>query len=147
MVIYMLAIEEYIAKRKKKDNLNEFDFKLHSENMSTVIQYVMDYFNNYLNLEDYSYEQVKTQQIIDRFKKGITERYPESVDFVIEFYWKYKKRIDNLVEKAFEEIQDSQLFYLETDFRQIAEYICRKKLRMDVEEDLVQNGSGASEKR
>ena len=139
MVIYMLAIEEYIAKRKKKDNLNEFDFKLHSENMSTVIQYVMDYFNNYLNLEDYSYEQVKTQQIIDRFKKGITERYPESVDFVIEFYWKYKKRIDNLVEKAFEEIQDSQLFYLETDFRQIAEYICRKKLRMDVEEDLVQN--------
>ena len=70
----MLSVEEYIAKRKKKDNLNEFDFKLHSENMSTVIQYVMDYFNNYLNLEDYSYEQVKTQQIIDRFKKGITER-------------------------------------------------------------------------
>lgn len=51
----MLAIEEYIAKRKKKDNLNEFDFKLHSENMSTVIQYVMDYFNNYLNLEDYCF--------------------------------------------------------------------------------------------
>ena len=45
----MLSVEEYIAKRKKKDNLNEFDFKLHSENMSTVIQYVMDYFNNYVN--------------------------------------------------------------------------------------------------
>jgi len=50
----MLTIEDYIASRKKKDKLDEFDFQKHSENMGAVIQYVMDYFNEYLNLEDYN---------------------------------------------------------------------------------------------
>lgn len=73
----MLTIEEYISGRKKKDKLDEFDFQKHSENMAQVIQYVTEYFNTYLNIEDYSYEQIKTQQVIDRFKNGIADRYPD----------------------------------------------------------------------
>jgi len=38
----VLTIEEYIASRKKKDKLDEFDFKKHSENMGAVIKYVME---------------------------------------------------------------------------------------------------------
>lgn len=135
----MLAIEEYITKRKKKDKLDEFGFKYHSENMSRVIQYVMDYFNEYLNLEEYSYEKVKTQQIIERFKAGIAKRYPESIDFIIDYYWKHKKGIDTLVEKAYEGIQDSELFYTQEDFRFAAEYICKKKLHSEVDEEIVNN--------
>lgn len=60
--IYMFTIEEYILNRKKKDKLNEFDFEKHSENMAKVIQYVTEYFNTYLNIEDYNFEQIKTQQ-------------------------------------------------------------------------------------
>ena len=48
----MLTIEDYIVSRKKKDKLDEFDFQRHSENMGKVIQYVSDYFNQYLNLEE-----------------------------------------------------------------------------------------------
>lgn len=133
----MLTIEEYITKRKKKDKLDEFDFEYHSENMSKVIQYVMDYFNEYLNLEEYSYEKVRTQQIIERFKAGIAKRYPESIDFIIDYYWKHKKRIDTLVEKAYEEIQDSELFYTQEDFRFVAEYICKKKLHNEADKEIV----------
>ena len=41
----METLEEYLAKRKHKDHMDEFNLNRHSENMSTAIQYVMDYFN------------------------------------------------------------------------------------------------------
>lgn len=56
----MLKVEEHIAIRKKKNILDEIDFKKHSENMASIIKYVTDYFNNYLNLEDYDCERIKT---------------------------------------------------------------------------------------
>ena len=62
----MFKVEEYIAKRKKEDKIDEFDFKKHSENMASIIKYVTDYFNNYLNLEDYDYEMAKTQQTVNK---------------------------------------------------------------------------------
>ena len=55
----MLTVEEYIIQMKKKDKLDEFNFRNHAENMSSVISYVMEYFNNYLNPEAYNYEQIK----------------------------------------------------------------------------------------
>jgi len=84
--IPVLSIEDYIASRKKKDKLDEFNFKNHSVNMGTVIQYVMDYFNQYLNIEDYSYEQIKMQQAVDKFKAGLMERYPTSYEFIVSYY-------------------------------------------------------------
>ena len=89
----MLTIEEYIASRKKKDKLDEFDFQKHSENMGAIIKYVMEYFNTYLNLEDYSYEQVKTQQVIDKFKEGIIENFPTTHEYIID-YFKFILRIN-----------------------------------------------------
>jgi len=60
----MLTVEEYILQMKKKDKLDEFNFKNHAENMSAVISYVMEYFDNYLDPEAYDYEKVKTEQVV-----------------------------------------------------------------------------------
>lgn len=135
----MLTIEDYIASRKKKDKLDEFDFQKHSENMGAVIQYVMEYFNEYLNLEDYSYEQVKTQQVIDKFKEGIVENFPTTYEFIISYYWSNKKRVDKLVSKAYEEIEDIEIFYLPEDDRKVAEYVCKNKLKVVATEELLSN--------
>lgn len=43
----METLEEYLAKRKHKDHMDEFNLNKHSENMTLAIQYVMDYFNTY----------------------------------------------------------------------------------------------------
>jgi hypothetical protein len=48
----MLSIEEYIARRKKEDRLNEFNITARIENMKTVIDYVFEYFNNYLDITE-----------------------------------------------------------------------------------------------
>lgn len=134
----MYTIEEYIAMRKKKDKRNEFDFNKHSENMGAVIQYVTDYFNEYLNIEDYSQEQMKVQQVIDRFKKGLMERYPTSQEFIIDYYWKNRKRLDTYVEKAYGELEDSELFYELEDYQEIAEYVCTKKLNVEMTDELIE---------
>ena len=135
----MLTIEDYIVSRKKKDKLDEFDFQRHSENMGKVIQYVSDYFNQYLNLEDYSYEQVKTQQVIDKFKEGIIENFPTTYEFIISYYWSNKKRIDKLLSKAYEEIEDIEVFYLLEDDIKVAEYVCKKKLGVATTEEILHN--------
>jgi len=47
----MLRLEEYIAKRKIEDHLNEFDVEQKVNNIKTSIDYVFEYFNQYLPLE------------------------------------------------------------------------------------------------
>lgn len=74
----MLTIEQYISQMKKKDKLDEFNFQNHAENMTAVIKYVMDYFNNYLNPEAYDYENIKVEQTLlkmDCVKDALSLRY------------------------------------------------------------------------
>lgn len=132
----MLKLEEYITKRKKEDKIDEFDFKKHSENMASIIKYVTDYFNNYLNLEDYDYERVKTQQTVDKFKKDIQKKYPETHGYIISYYFDNKMRLDKYVAKAYEDMKDSELFYKEEDYNKVAEYVIEKKLNVPMNEVL-----------
>ena len=41
----MLTIEEYISKRKKEDNLNEFDIDKKVENIKICMDYIFEYYN------------------------------------------------------------------------------------------------------
>lgn len=121
-------IEDYIVKRKRKDKLNEFDFTHHSENMGKVIQYVSDYFNDYLSLEDYSYEQIKLQQNIEKSRKTLESRYPHTHQFIEEYYYQHQKRIDTFIGKACESFKDVDIYYREEDFRKIADEVVFSRL-------------------
>lgn len=69
----MLTVEQYITQMKKKDNLDEFNFKNHAKNMAAVMKYVVDYFNTYLNPEEYDYEAVKLEQRAEEIEREIAE--------------------------------------------------------------------------
>lgn len=134
----MFKLEEYIVKRKKEDKINEFDFKKHSENMASIIKYVTDYFNNYLNLEDYDYERIKIQQTVNKFKNDIQKKYPETYDYIISYYFDNKTRLDKYTAKAYEDMKDSELFYKEEDYNKVAKYVIEKKLNVPMNEMLYQ---------
>ena len=129
-------LEEYIGKRKKEDKIDEFDFKKHSENMASVIKYVTDYFNNYLNLEDYDYEQMRIQETINKFKDKVKKTYPKTGDYIISYYFNNKKRLDKYVKKAYEELKDSDLFYMEEDYENIAKCVI-KNLGVSPKDELL----------
>ncbi len=132
----MLKLEEYIVMRKKEDKIDEFDFKKHSENMAIAIKYVTDYFNNYLDLEEYDYEQEKLKQTIEKLKNDLQKKYPETYDYVISYYIDNRKRLDTFVKKAYNEISDSDLFSSEEDYYKIAKYVIEKKLNVPMNDIL-----------
>jgi hypothetical protein len=120
----MLTIEEYISQMKKKDKLDEFNFRSHAENMSKVISYVMEYFNNYLDPEAYDYENIKTEQTITKIRQEIEDNLPKSQDFIIQYYLKAKTRIDRLLRNTIKDIQYIDLFYSHSDYEKIVNDFC-----------------------
>lgn len=120
----MLTIEEYILQMKKKDNLDEFNFKNHAENMTTIIKYVMEYFNTYLNPEDYDYENIKAQQTALKIEKEIEDKLPKSKDFIIEYYKKYKTRIDRVLKGWFRDTEYIDLFFCMEDYEKVVSKFC-----------------------
>ena len=43
-----MTVEQYILMRKKEDNLNEYDLSKRSENIRICVNYIFEYFDNYL---------------------------------------------------------------------------------------------------
>ena len=82
----MLTIDEYIAKMKRADKMDEFDYLKQSENMAAVIKYVMTYFNEYLTLETCDAEAIKLKHKRDKLEQEIESKYPKSKDFILNFH-------------------------------------------------------------
>ncbi|MBZ9688485.1 hypothetical protein G9F72_019330 [Clostridium estertheticum] len=120
----MLTVEEYILQMKKKDKLDEFNFRNHAENMSKVISYVMEYFNNYLNLEAYDYENIKTEQTLLKIRHEVEADLPKSKEFIIQYYLKAKTRIDRLLKNTLKDIKYIELFYLYNDYEKVVTEFC-----------------------
>jgi hypothetical protein len=68
-VSIMLTIDEYIAKMKRADKIDEFDYSKKPENMSAVMKYVMAYFNEYLNIETCDTETIKFKHATDKLEE------------------------------------------------------------------------------
>lgn len=45
----VLSIEDYIAERKKEENIDEFDLDERQNNIKLCVDFVFDYFNNYID--------------------------------------------------------------------------------------------------
>lgn len=120
----MLTIEQYITKMKKKDNLDEFNFKNHAENMSTTIKYVMEYFTNYLDPEAYDYEKIKIEQIALKIEQEIGDVFPGSKDFIIEYYKKTKTRVDKVLKSWIDDLKYVDLFYCKEDYESAVNKFC-----------------------
>lgn len=120
----MFTVEEYITQMKKKDKLDEFNFRKHAENMASVISYVMEYFNNYLNPEEYNYEQIKIDQTILKIKQEIEKSLPKSLGFVTEYYKDKVTRIDRSLKKFLEGFEYSDLLYCKEDYENLVDAFC-----------------------
>jgi hypothetical protein len=48
----VLSIEEYIIRREKEDKLDQFDTNQRADNLKICVNYVFEYFNNYLNITE-----------------------------------------------------------------------------------------------
>ena len=123
----MLSIEEYIARRKKEDNINEFDFEARTYNMKICVDYIFEYFNNYLNTTEAEEKTVLHSEKLEKYRKQLDEYEPEVRDWAVNIYNEYGKQIHRYVGNILKE--DDLFFIYNTDdeFRRIS-YDCYTKL-------------------
>ncbi|MGR5911088.1 hypothetical protein ACT7C4_26775 [Bacillus pacificus] len=123
----MLSIEEYIARRKKEDKLNEFDIDARTHNMKICVDYVFEYFNNYLNITEAEEKTVLHNEKLEKYRKQLREYDPEVREWVVGIYNEYGKQIHKHIGNVMKENEFFFLYSTDSEFRN-ASYDCYSQL-------------------
>ena len=123
----MLAIEDYIAQRKKEDGMNEFDLDKKGENTKLCIDYVFEYFNNYLNISKVEQRTVLHNEKLDKYHNQISAYSEEVQEWLLEIYDQYNKQLTKQIKNI---LKKDHLFFLynkDSEFRSVS-YECYSQL-------------------
>ncbi|MGB3366179.1 MAG: hypothetical protein WBA54_01700 [Acidaminobacteraceae bacterium] len=123
----MISIEEYVAKRKKEDHLNEFDIDARNENMKTCVNYIFEYFNNYLNITEIDEKMILKDRKLEIYIKQLKEYDTEVRKWFLEVYSDYGKQLTRYIGNS---VKEDILFYIydmDKEFRMLS-YDCYYKL-------------------
>lgn len=123
----MLPIEEYIARRKKEDRINEFDSDQRNENMRVCVNYVFEYFNNYLNITEAEERTALKDEKLEKYRKEIRDYDQEVRDWLVGIYSEYGKQLNRYIGNILKEDVYFFLYNSEKEFRSLS-YDCYAKL-------------------
>ena len=125
----MMKLEEYVEKRKKADGINEFDKNKKDENLKICVNYILEYFNNYLNITELEEITIAKEEKLDKYRKQLKEYDLEIKEWLVKIYAEYGNFLDKSIGRR---IRNEQIyFYLlseDSEFRSLsyecyAEYI------------------------
>ncbi|WP_296561988.1 hypothetical protein [uncultured Acetobacterium sp.] len=123
----MLTIEEYIARRKKEDKLNEFDLDARTQNMKICVDYVFEFFNNYLDITEAEEKTALQSEKLEKYRKQIREYEPEVREWAVGLYNEHGKQINRHIGNI---VKENEMFFLynsDSEFRN-ASYDCYSRL-------------------
>jgi len=123
----MLSIEEYIARRKKEDRLNEFDADARTNNMKVCVDYVFEYFNNYLNITEAEERTVLHNEKLDKYRKQLDDYEIEVREWLVSIYSDYGKHINRNIGNLLKDYEFFLLNSSDNEFRTVS-YDCYAKL-------------------
>lgn len=123
----MLSIEDYISRRKKEDKLNEFDIDARTQNMKICVDYVFEYFNNYLNITEAEEKTTLKNKKLEKYRNQLKEYEPEVREWIVGIYNEYGKQIHKHVGKITKENEFFFLYNAESEFRNTS-YDCYSQL-------------------
>lgn len=123
----VLQIEEYIARRKKEDRINEFNQDQRNENMRICVNYVFEYFNNYLNITEAEERTVLKDEKIEKYCKELSDYDPEVRKWLIGIYSEYGKQMNKYIGNFLREDEFFFLYNSDKEFRSLS-YDCYARL-------------------
>ncbi|HAM81062.1 hypothetical protein [Ornithinibacillus bavariensis] len=119
----MLTLEEYIAKRKREDNINEFDLDSRNENMQISVNYVFEFFNQYLEeLEIESYTVLNNERLL-KFRNQLRKYAPDIQDWLVNIYNEYDKQLQRSIISLLKKEELFLLYHTDSEFRALS-YDC-----------------------
>ena len=93
----MMKLEEYIEKRKKEDGLNEFDKNKKDENIKLAVNYIFEYFNNYLDITELEATTIAKEEKLDKYRKQLRDYEPEIREWLVNIYSEYGNFLDKSI--------------------------------------------------
>jgi hypothetical protein len=123
----MLSIEEYIARRKKEDKINEFSIDERNENMRLCVNYVFEYFNNYLNITEAEEKTALKDEKLEKYRNQLREYDTEIREWLVSIYSDYGKQINRNIGNILKEDKFFFLYDSDKEFRSLS-YDCYSKL-------------------
>jgi len=123
-----LKLEEYIYKRKKEDGINEYDLEKRIENTRICVNYIFEYFNNYLDTTQGNEKTVLHDQKIDKFRKTLSDYSSEVREWIVSIYASYGKYIQrhliNMIDDEY-----FMLYNSEAEFRALSYEVYPKAVK------------------
>ena len=92
----MLNLEDYIA-RRREDNLNEFDVESRMDNMRICVNYVFEYFNQYLEIDQMEQKTFLNDERLEKFKKQLDVYDTEIQEWLFGIYDVHEKQIQRSI--------------------------------------------------
>jgi hypothetical protein len=123
----MQTLEEYIARRKKEDRLNEFDLNSRLENIRICANYVFEYFNNYLDITEAEEKTALLDEKLEKFNKQLKDYDPEVRSWLVNIYKDHGKHIHRHIGNILKEYEFYFLYNSDSEFRSLS-YDCYSKL-------------------
>lgn len=123
----MLKLEEYIAKRKKEDLLNEFDKDKKDNNLKICVNYIFEYFNNYLNITELEERTILKNEKLEKYRRQLENYEHEIQEWLVNIYSEYGNFLDKSIGKR---IKNEEIYFFlmneESEFRSLS-YECYAK--------------------
>ena len=79
-----MTLEQYILMRKKEDSINEYDLSKRSENIRICVNYIFEYFDNYLENSPDSEKTFLEEQKQDKYRQLVSKYSPDVQDWLVE---------------------------------------------------------------
>lgn len=139
----MMRLEEYITKRKTEDHLNEFDMEQKVSNIKKSIDYIFEYFDNYLPLEGAENHSAEENERLNKYEKALREYSPELRKWFVTIYDETGHQVNRTIQKYCDNITNFLLTFEDSEFRMIsyncyAELIKKRSCLRDETEKLYQ---------
>lgn len=119
----MLTLEEYIAKRKKEDGVNEFDLNARNENMQIAVNYVFEFFNQYLDELVIESDTVLNNERLQKYRKQLHKYEPDIQDWLVNIYNEYDKQLQRSIISLIKKEELFLLCHTDSEFRSLS-YDC-----------------------
>jgi len=123
-----MTLEQYILMRKKEDSLNEYDLSKRSENIRICVNYIFEYFDNYLENSPDSEKTFLEEKKQDKLRKAISAYSPDIQDWIVDFYSRTGKHVHTQLRNL---IVDTYFLLYNTDseFRSLSYAIYPKAIK------------------
>ena len=123
----MLTLEEYILKRKTEDGLNEFDSQNKMKNLKFSLDYVFDFYDQYLSLEGIEKKSAREIDNLNKYEKALREFSPDLRKWLVGIYEETGHQVNKTIQKYCDNTSGFLLSYEDSEFRNIS-YSCYAEL-------------------